>query len=159
MKYKYSYQITAWDILKISVNGIYSSMIGASNIIFTVAVLLLTTKLWGEVNNLVKILLILGIFLFPIIQPVAIYIRAKRQVEAIPHDLEIAFNDSGMHFISQQQSSRLKWNEITGVTKRSNMVVIYTKYKHGYIFPNKVLGKEKDDFYRYIVSKIHRRQS
>jgi hypothetical protein len=119
MKYRFSYQITAWDILKISVNGIYSSMIGASNIIFTVAVLLLTTKLWGEVNNLVKILLILGIFLFPIIQPVAIYIRAKRQVEAIPHDLEIAFNDSGMHFISQQQSSRLKWNEITGVTKRS----------------------------------------
>jgi hypothetical protein len=159
MKYKFDYKITALDLWQISMYGIYSSMVGVSNIIFTVAMLLLTARLWGEAHIIVKILLIFGISLFPVIQPIAIYIRAKRKVQAIPRDLEIAFDDSGMHIKSEKQSSILKWNEITGVTKRPKMIVVYTKYKHGYVLPNKLLGKGKDDFYSYITLKIDMRQS
>lgn len=155
MRYRFKYQITASDILKISMHSIYSSMIGVSNIIFTIAMSLLAVKLWGEVSIFVKMLLILGVCLFPVIQPIAIYIRAKRQVDAVPNDLEIAFDDSGMNIKSKKHSSKLKWNEIKRITKRPNMIIIYTKSGHGYLFPNKVLGEEKEEFYRFIVSKIN----
>ncbi|HHY43078.1 MAG TPA: YcxB family protein [Thermoanaerobacterales bacterium] len=157
MRYKFNYAITALDLWQLSMYGIYSSMIGVCNIIFTIAMLLLTAKFWGNVNSFVKILLIFGIGLFPIIQPIAIYARAKRYVAAIPHDLEICFDDSGIYIRTKKQSHILKWNEIKSISKRPNMIVIYTVANRGYILPNKILKEQREDFYRYLISKVDMR--
>ena len=159
MKYKFDYQITALDLWKLSMCGVYSSIIGILNIIFTVAMLFITKAFWGDVNSFIKIIFIVGIGLFTVIQPAAIYIRAKRQVNAIPHDLQICFNDDGIHIKSKKQNSKLKWNVIKGISKKPGIIVIYTITKHGYILTDKVLGKQKEDFYSYVVSKINMRQS
>lgn len=159
MKYKFDYQITALDLWKLSMCGVYSSIIGILNIIFTVAMLFITKAFWGDVNSFIRIIFIVGIGLFTVIQPAAIYIRAKRQVDTIPHDLQICFNDGGIYIKSKKQNSKLKWDVIKGISKRPNVIVIYTITKHGYIFTDKVLGKQKEDFYSYVVSKINMRQS
>ncbi len=156
MKYKFTYQITAFDLWQLSMYGIYGSMVGVCNIIFTVAMLLLAAKFWGDVNSFIKIIFIMAISLFTIIQPIAIYIRAKRQVAVLPHDLEIGFDDNGIYVKNENQNSELKWNTIKGVSKKPSMIVVHTTTKHGYILTNKVLGKQKEDFYNYVVSKIQK---
>ena len=152
MKYKFTYQTTAFDLWQLSMYGIYGSMIGVCNIIFTVAMFLLTAKFWSSVNIFMKVVLIIAMCLFTIIQPLAVYMRAKKQVGATSHEMEISFDDSGIHVKSQNKKSNVKWSSIKGVSKKLSMIIILSGNKHGFVLTNKVLGKEKEGFYAYIVS-------
>lgn len=155
MKYKFTYQTTAFDLWQLSMYSTYASMVGVCNIIFTIAMLLLSAKFWGDVNGFIKILFIMAICLFTIIQPLVVYIRAKRQVAMIPQDMEIGFDDNGIHVKTENQNSDLKWNQIKGVSKKPSMIIIFTTAKHGFILTNKVLGKQKEAFYNYVISKTN----
>jgi len=156
MKYKFTYQTTAFDLWKLSMYSTYGSMVGGCNIIFTVAMLLVSIKVWGDVNSFMKIIFIIVICLFTVIQPAVVYRRAKMQVRTLPHDMEIGFDDSGIHVRTENQSSDLKWNTIKGVSKKPNMIVIFSTTKHGFFITNKVLGKQKKAFYDYVVSKCQK---
>lgn len=156
MKYKFIYKTTAFDLWQLSMYNTYASMVGSVNIIFTAAMLLLTVKFWGDANSLVKILLIMAIGLFTVIQPTIVYLRAKRQAAAVSGDMEIGFDDSGIHVETENKTSDLRWNRIKGVSKKTGMIVIFSTAKHGFILTNKVLGKEKEAFYEYVVSKIQK---
>ncbi|MDF2547343.1 MAG: hypothetical protein K0R93_2241 [Anaerosolibacter sp.] len=154
MKYRFTYQTTAFDLWQLSMYGIYGSMVGVCNIIFTVAMGLLSAKFWGTVNGFMKIIFIIAICLFTVIQPAVIYMRAKRQVATFPHDMEIGFDDHGVHVKTEKQRSELKWNTIKAVSKKPSMIVIFSTTKHGFVLTNKALGKQKEAFYSYVVSKI-----
>lgn len=156
MKYKFHYQTEAADIWKLSMYGIYGSMLGMVNIIFTAAMLLLAVRFWPSVNIFIKILLIIAASLFTVVQPLAIYMRAKRQTETIHQDMEIGFDDKGIHVKTSAGNSDLKWSMIRGVTRKSSMIIIYTTDKHGFVLTNKTLGKQKEDFYKYVASKINK---
>ncbi|MDW5299359.1 MAG: YcxB family protein [Sedimentibacter sp.] len=154
MKYKFIYETKAFDLWKLSIYGVYGSMVGVFNIIFTVAMVLLTAKFWGEVNIFIKILLIIAVSLFTVIQPVAVYMRAKRHIATVPHDMEIGFDDNGIYIKTKNENSELKWNTIKGVLKKQNMIVIFTTTKHGLMITNQMLGTEKEGFYKYVVSQV-----
>jgi len=156
MKYKFNYQTTAFDLWQLSMYSIYGSMVGVCNIIFTVAMLLVSIRFWEDVNGIIKIILIIAICLFTVIQPAVVYKRAKKQVGAVPRDMEIGFDDNGIHVKTQNQSSNLKWNTIKGLSKKPSLIVIFSTTKHGFVLTNKVLGKQKKDFYDYVVSKIQK---
>lgn len=156
MKYKFIYETKSFDLWKLSMYSVYGSMVGIFNIIFTVAMILLTAKFWGEVNILIKILLIIAVSLFTIIQPAAVYMRAKRHIATVPHDMEIGFDDNGIYIKTKNENSELKWNTIKGVFKKQNMIVILSTNKHGFIIKDDMLGKEKEDFYKYVVSNINK---
>ncbi|MFT9495062.1 YcxB family protein [Anaerosolibacter sp.] len=156
MKYKFTYQTTAFDLWQLSMYGIYGSMVGVCNFIFTVAMILLSAKFWGDANGFMKIFFIVATCLFTVIQPAVVYMRAKRQVAAVPHDMEIGFDDQGIHVRTEKQSSDLKWSTIKGVSKKPSMIVIFSTAKHGFVLTNKVLGKEKEAFYNFVVSKIQK---
>lgn len=156
MKYQFTYQTTAFDLWRLSMYSIYSSMVGRCNIIFTVAMLLLTARYWEDVNIFIKILLIFAICLFTVIQPIAVYMRSKRQVKTVPHNMEIGFDDYGIHVKTENKNSDLKWHTIKAVSKKLGMIIIFSTTKHGFVLTNKVLGQQKKDFYEYVVSKIRK---
>ena len=156
MKYKFTYQTTAFDLWQLSMYSTYGSMVGGCNIIFTVAMLLVAAKVWVDVNSFIKIFLIILICLFTVIQPAVVYRRAKRQVRGIPHDMEIGFDDNGIHVKTENQSSDLKWNTIKGVSRKPSMIVIFSTVKYGFVLTNKVLGEHKKAFYEYVILKIQK---
>src|SRR5699024_8868713 len=154
MKYKFNYQPSAFELWKLSMHGIFSSMAGVTNIILTVAMLLLARKFWVDINIMLKIILIIAICLFPVIQPILIYRGAKKQVSSISSDMEIGFNDQGVHITTPKKKSKIKWSSIKGVTKKADMVIVYITEKEGYIISDRLLGGEKEGYYNYIVSRI-----
>lgn len=159
MAYKFTYQTTALDLWQLSMYGIYGSMVGVCNIIFTVAMFLVTAKFWTSVNVFMKIVLIIGICLFTVIQPLAVYMRAKKQMAVASHKVEISFDDAGIHVKTKNKKSDLKWSTIKAISKKPSMIIIFSSNKHGFVLTNKVLGKQKASFYAYIVSKIEGRDS
>lgn len=157
MEYKFTYKTTAFDLWQLSMYSIYGSMVGVCNIIFTVAMLLLTAKFWVDVNTLIKIFLIIATCLFTIIQPLVVYMRAKKQAVTLPQELQLGFDDHGVHVKSGNQSSDLKWNAIKGVSKKPTMIIVFSSTKHGFVLTNKVLGNQKEAFYDYLMSKIRKK--
>lgn len=79
MEYQYKCRITAWDFFRLTMRQTYRSMAGMCNLVFTVAMILLTAKFWSQSGEVLQVLMLIGCLLFPVIQPAAIYAKARRQ--------------------------------------------------------------------------------
>ncbi len=134
--------------------SIYKSMVGMVNLVFTVAMIPLLLTYWSKVEWYLKIPMVLGLMLFTVIQPLLIYRRASRQVSGLPKDMEIAFDDIGVHVKSETEKSTIRWKKMKGIAKHKTMLIIYTSTTRGYILNNKVLGKDRDALYAFVVSKL-----
>lgn len=153
MKYKFNYKNNTIDFWKLSMYFMYGSIVGVCNIIFMVAMILLSLKMWSDASDYMRILLLIVSCIFPILQPLGIYARAKRQA-ALSKEIEICFSDAGIHVRTGNESSDLAWKNIKRVSKKPDMIIIFSTTTHGFVLTNKVLGKQKSEFYRYVVSKI-----
>lgn len=156
MKYHFKYKNKPLDFWQLSMYFTYGSIVGICNIIFTVAMILLTFKMWGDASSFVRMLLLFAIILFPVIQPIGIYTRAHRQA-ATSSDIDITFDDTGVHVHAGEMNSDIEWRNIKKVSKKTNMIVVFSTTTHGFILTNKVIGKNNKEFYNYIISKMEQK--
>ena len=154
MEYRFKCDVKAKDLWKMAMTRTYRSMIGLVNVIFTIAMILLTIHFWATASDLIRVLLVMGCILFPVIQPLAIYGNSAKQLEDMPKDMELTFNDSGVRVDVGEKTELLKWSRIKNAIKRNNMVVVMSDDSHGYMLTNRVLGDKKEEFYEYLCGKI-----
>ena len=154
MEYRYICDVKASDLWKMAMVRTYKSVIGIVNIVFTVALVLLTIRFWGESAGIIKSLLIFGCLLFPVIQPLATYGMSVKQLEDLPRDMELTFNEKGVHVETGGKTQNILWKNISNAIRRKNMIIVMSDDRHGYMLTNRVLGDEKDSFYEYLCSKI-----
>jgi hypothetical protein len=152
MKYQFTLNTTASDLWQLSMYALYGSIFGASGLIFTAMMILLAIRFYSSAHVVLKGLLILGSCLFPVIQPLFVYLRAIRQAKNMPKEVHLSFDEQGMHVRIGVQKEDIDWNSIKGITKKPTLLIIFTSAHHGYVLNNKVLGKQRDDFYNYIHS-------
>lgn len=154
MKYKFHYKVTALDLCKLSMYGTYHSIAGVCNILFTVAMIFLSYRFLGRYADSVSVLLLIGCMWFPLIQPAIIYMGARRQAAGFPDDMEMGFDENGIHIITSEQRSDLAWKEIRHVFQKAGMIVLSSGNAHGYLLTGKMLGKQKEEFAAYAKTKI-----
>ena len=155
MRYQFAYQTTAFDFWQLAMYNTYGSIIGVCNVVFTVAMLVLTVRLGGSVYEVLLALLILACCFFPIIQPIMLYIQAIKQVAGLPEQMTIGFDDQGVHVTTGEGSSDLPWNTIKRILKKPTLIVIFSTATHGFILSNRVLGKQKAQVLTYALSQIN----
>ena len=68
--------------------------------------------------------------------------------------MTLSFNDKGMHVETSGKTEDLKWKKIVNAIKRSNMIIIMSDDRHGYMLTNRVLGDDKERFYDFLCGKI-----
>ena len=154
MEYRFKCDVKASDLWKMAMTRTYKSLVGLVNVIFTVAMILLTIRFWATASDLLTVLMVFGCILFPIIQPLAIFGNSVKQLENLPKDMELLFNEGGVRVFVGDKSELLRWNRIKNAIKRSNMVVVMSDDSHGYMLTNRTLGDQKEEFYQYICEKI-----
>ena len=154
MEYKYICDVKAYDLWIMAMKRTYRSVVGVINIVFTVAMILLLARFWNESTSLIQGLLIFGCVLFPVIQPLCTYLMCIKQLEDMPRDMVLTFNDKGVHIDAKGQTQLLGWKKIANAIKRKNMIIVMSDDRHGYMLTNRTLGDEKEDFYEYLCSKI-----
>jgi hypothetical protein len=98
--------------------------------------------------------MIFGCLVFPVIQPLATYGMCVKQLENMPRDMELRFDDVGVHVSTGGQSELIRWNKVKNAIKRSNMIVVMSDDSHGYMLTNRVLGDQKQEFYDFLCGKI-----
>ena len=156
MKYQYTYKTTAKELWQLSMYHIYGSMVGVCNILFTAGVIAVMVTGWSTAPLWQRIALIVCLFLFPVIQPLAVYGRARRQAQAITQELTLGADDGGLHISIGKEHSDIPWKQIGRISRKPGMIVLFADRTHGFILTSRVLGAEKEEFYQYVVSKVGR---
>ena len=154
MEYKYMCDVKASDLWKMAMVRTYKAAIGVVNIVFTVAMILLVFRFWKTAPDILRILMIFGCLVFPVIQPLATYGMCVKQLENMPRDMELKFDDVGVHVSTGGQSELIRWNKVRNAIKRDNMIVVMSDDSHGYMLTNRVLGDQKQEFYEFLCGKI-----
>ena len=157
MRYTYTYRTTARDLWQLSMYYIYGSLAGLCNIIFTVAAFALGFSRWDQAQGLMRCLIVLGCCLFTVIQPLMIYVKAKKQTAGITQDTQVSIDDNGLYIRVGDDTSQLPWKSVKRISRKPAMIIIFSDTTHGFIFTNRVLGNEKEEFYRYASSKVEGR--
>ena len=157
MRYKYTYRTTARDLWQLSMYYIYGSLAGLCNIIFSVAAFALGFSRWDQAQGIVRCLIVLGCCLFTVIQPLMIYAKAKKQAAGIAQDTQVSIDDNGLYIRVGDDTSQLPWKSVKRISRKPAMIIIFSDTTHRFIFTNRVLGNEKEEFYRYASSKVEGR--
>ena len=139
MRYQYQCKIRPVDFWILSMRRTYRSMVGVCNIVFGVAMLLLTIRFWSQVNDVVQTLLFLACLLVPVVQPLGVYLKSKAQVSMIPQGTELTFDDYGIHVTLGSEREFIRWNKVRGIRKEGSMIIVYTDANHGYMLTKRVL--------------------
>lgn len=154
MVYKFQCDVKTLDMWKLSMYQIYNSMAGTCNVIFSVAVILLTIRFYADAGNMAKILLIAACLLFPVIQPLCIYVRAGIQAAALPDNVVYAFDNKGIYIETENAGDFTAWSKIKSIKKAAGLLIIFADTSKGYIITNRVLGDKKDDFIKFVTDRI-----
>jgi len=154
MKFQFEPKVTALDMWKLSMRHIYKSMIGVCNVIFAIAIILLTIKFWSETGAFLKGALVFCCVLFPVMQPLSVYMRAVKQVEALPQDMVLEVDETGIHITGDSQKSHMQWNRVKGFIKEKDMVILAIDGGRGYMLTDRILGTHKDAFISFVEAKM-----
>lgn len=154
MDYTFKSFVTPLDFFRLSMHRTYHSIIGVCNIVFTVAVILLTAHFWNRTNDFIEVLLFVGCILFPVLQPLAVYMKAKSQALLVPQDMILKFDDAGLHVTVKEKKETIRWEKIRGAVKEYKMIILFSDAKHGYILTDRMLGSKKEAFYEDIRRRI-----
>ena len=65
--------------------------------------------------------------------------------------------DNGLYIRVGDDTSQLPWKSVKRISRKPAMIIIFSDTTHGFIFTNRVLGNEKEEFYRYASSKVEGR--
>ena len=154
MEFRFKCDIVPMDLWKLSMHHTYHSVIGVCNIIFTCAMFVASYFLMGKTNDIIEVLLIFGCLLFTVIQPVLLYLRSKNQVAGVPKDMELLFDEKGLHVTVGEKHESIPWKKIKGVTKEYNMVIIHSDARHGYILTDRAMDGKREPFLEFVEQKM-----
>ncbi len=155
MKYQFTINTTALDLWQLSLYGTYGSILGMTNVVFTAAMILLSVRFFADAHIVLKCLLIITICIFPVIQPILVYLQARKQVKNLPGEVQLGFDDYGIHIFIGNQKEDIHWSSVRGINRKPTLLVIFSSAQHGYVLNNKVLGEQKEEFYNYICSRMN----
>ena len=160
-RYNLKIHIGVNDLFNSSMNNITHSKSHYVNIIFTFTALVLLIYLF--INNMIYnigmtriILLILCIILFPIIQPLIIYIKLVINYSKFPlKDVELKIYDDKILISNYDIKEEIKISDLNNIIKYNNMIVIMYDNIHGQIIPDNALdGIDKNELYNFLKNKI-----
>ena len=154
MQFHFVNRITPMDFWKMSMSHTYRSMAGVVNIVFTVAMIVLIRTFGTKVHDLVEVLMFVACIWFPVLHPFFVFMGARGQAMQIPQDMELDFDDWGMHVTADMRKQHIAWRDIKSAVKQYNMIFIRSDAKHGYMLNDKMMGERKEEFWTFLQSKV-----
>ncbi len=153
MEYSYRYRIKPSDLWQVRMYYAYASYLATVNIICIFASIVLIIVFWKNAEPWVRLLLLLFLSLFTVIQPLFIYHDCKKQLKGKEDEIQLLFKDPGFTIKAQGKSETHPYGDILSFTVRPTLVIIYTGNSQGYILTNRVLGSTRKGFISFVNEK------
>lgn len=153
MEFKYRFRVEASDLWQLQMYYTYSSYLCIINIICIVSSVALLYSLWKTAPWWLRIMLLIFLSLFTVIQPAGVYLRAKKSLKDHDDELLLTFNEQGIEVVVGDQKEFKNWAQIRGLLLKPTLVAVYTDKNHGYILTNRILKDTKKQFRAFIKTK------
>ena len=154
MEFKFRYRVKPVSLWILTMVNIYRSMMAVINIIFTLSMAGLIYRFWLDAGVAYRILMLAGLCLFPVLQPLVIYLRSRRIVGQMPEDLQMTFQQTGFEIANASKRSRVDYTEIKAVISLFKMLIIYTQAKQSFILDDQVLAGQGKSLSAFLSEKI-----
>ncbi len=154
MEFKFRYRVKPVSLWILTLVNIYRSMMAVINIIFTLSMAGLIYRFWLDAGVVYRILMVVGLCLFPVLQPLVIYLRSRRIVGQMPDDLLITFQQTSFEITNASKRSRVDYTEIKAVISLFGMLIIHTQSKQSFILDNQVLAGRGKRLSAFLAEKI-----
>ena len=131
------------------------------------------TSFAGVVGEILGIVLVVGYFvtgqllyllagiICVVYQPLALYMRAKRQVknnEVFSKPLHYCLDDTGITVKNGENVDSLPWEKMYKAVSTTRSVILYTGRVNACIFPKEDMGDKKDEVIRMISTHMDPKQ-
>lgn len=153
MEFVFNYKVRPSNLMVLGLTNIYRSMAGFVNTIFTLSMVLVAYRFWPEAGAEIKLLIGTGILLFPVFQPVFIYLRGRRIVSQMPVNLEMAIDGNGISVRSDKSSSLIGFSELKSVVRVRGILIIYTRSKQSFILNKETLNGKEEELYSFLMER------
>jgi hypothetical protein len=155
MEFKFRYRVKPVSLWILTMVNIYRSMMAVVNIIFTVSMVLLIVRFWNSAGATNRILMVAGLLLFPVLQPLLIFWRSREIVGRMPGDLQITFHQNGIEiWTCGGKSSHVDYAEVKSVIRIFRMLIIYTRSKQGFILDDEMLSDKGKNLSIFLSEKL-----
>lgn len=153
MNYKFKYKNTPFELLRLSLFYLYTSLAGIVNIIFTFAMLALLYSKWNETEAFVKLILSIAVLFFVLFQPAMMYMKVRENAKDLP-ELELEFGERGIAVGVGGKHEFIPWNKIRSVKSFPGMLIIFTDATNGYILTKRIVGIHYKSIFEEISGKV-----
>ena len=161
MEYDYQYRIRVSDLWQVRMYYAYASYLAVVNIVCIFASIVLIIAFWKESVPWVRLVMLVFLSMFTVIQPAFIYLDCRRQVKELEKqggdgpglDLRLTFNEEGLVIRTMGKYEKHPWKDIISFTVRPTLVIVYTGNNQGYILSNRVLGETRKAFIAFVREK------
>jgi hypothetical protein len=163
--YSFSFKIDEKDIFNSTLNYNRGRVTFFFDIIFTFAALIiilynLINKTFNNFNIYYRVLLIFCLLLFPVIQPIMLYIKSILHAKKLKDTLiNMDFTEDRIKLSTNNEMIEVLYENIYNFIKYNNMIVVMYDSIHGQIMPDRIFLKDgksiKNDFYNDISIKIN----
>lgn len=157
MKIEFDVQMTTAKMYDYMLRHTFSSF---SGIIGEMLGLLITAGFFSVEGDRKWLYLIFGLVLV-VYQPVALYLRAKKQVasnEVFKSPLHYVLDETGITVQSGDNTDSLEWAKMYKAVSTMRSIIIYTTRVNACIFPKEDLGALKDDVVKFICTHMDPKQ-
>lgn len=156
MDFSFHYKVRPVNLWVLSMINIYRSMIGVVNIVFTASMVLLIIRFWLESSWIFRILMIAGILVFPVIQPLMIFLRSRKIIRGLPLNMRMDFDSKGIRISAEKMDSLVPYEDLKSVIQISGMLILYTQSKQGFILDKEILQDKGAKLYQYLTKKLRK---
>ena len=153
MEYRFTWRNTPGDFFRFRFSNLYRQWTVIVNIVFTAAFAALIYAKWSDTNLLGHILMIVGLLMFPVIQPAAVYIASWLEARKIPYETELTFDEKGMGIQVKEHRQFIRWPDFHGAKMRRGYLMVIPDGNHAYLLPDRVLEDRKQELYEYILAR------
>ena len=165
MSYEYTYRNTPGDYWKFRMENYYRNWTALVSIVFTLSILALIIAKWNATNGLGKALMVIFLLVFPLFQPLYIYLISIRDAQALQVDTTLSFDETGMEIKVQKHLQRIAWKSFVPDEKgggmainRKSMLVVVPDQVHEYLIPNRVFESDakKKELFDFMTDQLHK---
>lgn len=136
------------------INTNYRCFSGVLGLLISALAFVMLISLWGRLTYTYRIMLILVVLAFPVVNPCMLAFKAFRQLKLSPSykkPLTYTFSDEGISVEQGELNQMLKWDKICRIMLTKQMLAIYTGRLHAFVIPLSELGSDRANILTSVV--------
>ncbi|MBR1759362.1 MAG: YcxB family protein [Lachnospiraceae bacterium] len=153
---KYEVQLTAGDMLRFQLRHAYTSIAGIITIAMSLIGLYMLITMWGQFNDTYRLALIFVALYAPVVEPLRLYLRARKQIKAaqLSKAIDYEFEEEGVIITQEDVRVPIPWSAVKKLKQTKAAIYMYLDSMRCYIFPNRFLDGDEAAIAAYIKAHM-----